>query len=474
MSTSEMADNSVPVTRQGKGFPGLALAVIVTCQLMVVLDSTIVNVALPNIATNLDFTPASLSWVTNAYMLTFGGLLLLGGRAGDILGRRQVFVFGVVLFTLASLLGGIATSGAVLVAARALQGIGAAIASPNALALIATNFEGPRRGHAVGVYAAVSGAGGAIGLIAGGALTQWVSWRWVFFVNIPIGLAVAVLAPLALNATARNTGRLDLGGVVTSTVGMFALTYGLIRGSTNGWTDQLTLAAAAIAIVSLTAFVVIEMRVSQPILPLRLFAHRNRTSAYLILLLLTASMMSMFFFLTQYLQIALVFSPLMAGVAFLPASITTFVLSQVTTRLVPKVGTKSLMIVGAVATAVGMLWLTQISVDTSYFSGIFGPMILFGIGIGVLFTLVTRVAISDVPPQEAGAAAGVANVVQRFGGSLGLAILVVVFNSASHVSTEISRAALAHGVAVAFEVGSIFTVLILLLAVFAVQTKKPA
>jgi MFS family permease len=305
-------------------------------------------------------------------------------------------------------------------------------------------------------------------------LTQWVSWQWVFFVNVPIGLAVALLAPLALKPTGRNSGRLDIGGALTSTVGMFALTYGLIRGSTDGWTDSVTLGALGLAVVVLAAFVVIETRAPQPILPLRLFAHRNRASAYFILLSLAGCMMSMFFFLTQFLQTAQGFTPLMAGVAFLPASITTFVMSQVTTKLLPKLGAKTLMIIGAAATTIGMLWLTQLSLDTGYFAGVFGPQLLFGVGIGVLFTLVTGVAISDVPPQEAGAAAGVANMVQRLGGSLGLAILVVVFNGANHSATGGPQAALAHGVSVAFVAGSVFAVLTLLLTVFAVQTKKPA
>jgi EmrB/QacA subfamily drug resistance transporter len=462
-----------PAGEQRRSHARIALAVIVACQLMVVLDSTIVNVALPSIARNLHFTPTGLSWVTNAYMLTFGGFLLLGGRAGDILGRRRVFVLGIVLFTIASVAGGVANVGGVLIAARAVQGIGAAIASPNALALIATNFEGEKRGRAIGIYAAVSGAGGAIGLIAGGMLTEWESWRWVFFVNIPFGVVVAVLTPLVLLPGSRISGRFDLGGALTSTAGIVALSYGLIRGSSNGWTDSLTVLALAVAVVMLTAFVAIETRVKQPIMPLALFAHRSRASAYLILLLLTASLMSMFFFLTQFLQNGLGFTPLAAGAAFLPASIVTFALSQVTTRVLPKFGAKPLMIVGAAATTVGMVWLSQISLSTSYWTGIFGPLVLFGVGIGVLFTLVTRFAMSDVPPQQAGAAGGMANMVQRLGGSLGLAILVVVFAGADHASahtTLATRTALAHGVAAAFTVGTVFAVLTLLLTVFAVKT----
>src|SRR4051812_25879012 len=283
--------------------PTLVLAIILATYLMIVLDVSVIITALPRIHTALDFSVADLSWVQNAYTLTFGGLLLLGARAGDILGRRRVFVSGILLFSFASLLGGFATSEGFLLAARALQGVGGAIASPTALALITTNFaEGKERNRAFGVFAAVSGSGAAIGLIAGGMLTEWLSWRWVLFVNVPIGIAIAVLVPLYLAESERHPGRFDLGGAITSTLGMTALVYGFIRAAHEGWADSLTLTSFAAAILLLTAFVRIELTSAQPITPLHLLKDRNRGGVYLVMLCLAAALFSMFFFLTLFVQ----------------------------------------------------------------------------------------------------------------------------------------------------------------------------
>jgi EmrB/QacA subfamily drug resistance transporter len=299
------------------GHPGLVLTVILSVQLMVVLDATIVNIALPDIRTALHFSPTSLSWVINAYRLSFGGLLLLGARAGDILGRRRTFLSGIALFTLASLAGGFAASSGQLLAARAVQGIGAALASPSALALLMTMFpQGRERTRAIGLYTAVSIGGSAVGLIAGGMLTQWASWRWVLFVNVPIGVAVIALSRLVLPETARRSGRFDLTGALTSTIGMAALVYGFVHAATDGWADTTTIAAFAVGVVLLVAFVLTELRASSPITPLRLFADRNRSTSYLARLLLVAGMLGMFFFLTQFLQNVLGYSPLKTGVAF--------------------------------------------------------------------------------------------------------------------------------------------------------------
>lgn len=275
-STSTGTDGKV----QGKeGRHGLALLVLASCQLMVVLDITIVNIALPHIQTALDFSTESLSWVVNAYTLTFGGLLLLGGRTGDILGRRRVFIFGVLLFGLASLLGGFAQNAGQLMAARALQGVGGAIASPTALALITTTFrEGPERNRAFGVFAGVSAGGGAIGLLAGGVLVEWLNWRWVLFVNVPIALLIALVTPKVIRESARRPGHFDLAGALLSTLGMVALVYGFIRASQDGWLDGLTLGSFAAAVVLLTLFVINERRSPQPITPLHMFADRNRAA----------------------------------------------------------------------------------------------------------------------------------------------------------------------------------------------------
>ncbi len=464
--------------------PGLALAVIMACQLMVILDATIVNIALPNIQHALHFSITSLSWVLNAYTLTFGGLLLLGGRAGDILGRRRAFVAGLLLFSLASLLGGFATSAGWLLAARALQGVGGAIAAPTALALIATNFEeGPARTRAFGLYAAVSSVGASLGLILGGVLTSWVSWRWVLFVNVPIGIATALLAPLFIQESDRQPGRFDLAGALTSTAGMTSLVYGFIRAASNGWSDGLTLGTFALAVGLLAVFVTIELRTSQPITPLHLFANRNRTSAHLTRLLLLVGMFGMFFFLTQFVQTVLGFSPLKAGFVFLPLTVAVFGSARAASRLLPRFGPKSLTVGGIAVTAIGMLWLAQVSATTSYLSGILGPMLLFGVGIGFPFVALTLVALSGVEPRDTGAASSLVNVVQQVGGSLGLAILVTVFGSATRNAASHSlagagpqaqaqaRDVLVHGIGSAFTAGAVFTIAALLMALLAISSK---
>jgi EmrB/QacA subfamily drug resistance transporter len=412
--------------------PAIALAVIVACQLMVVLDGTIVNIALPNIQRNLGFSETDLSWVLNAYALAFGGLLLLGGRAGDILGRRRMFVAGIVLFTAASLLGGFATSAEWLLISRAVQGIGAAMAAPNALALVLSTFaEGPERTRALSIFSSVSAFGASVGLIAGGMLTAWVSWRWVMFVNVPIGIAIALLAPMYIVESERHRGRLDIQGAVTGTLGTVSLVYGFIRASTFGWTDSLTLAAFAAAIVLLGLFLIVELRASEPIMPLRLFADRNRASGYLNMLLLPAAMFGMFFFLTQFVQDVLGFSPIVAGLAFLPLTIVIFAASQTVPRLLPQFGPKPLMVAGGVLITLGMIWLTQISATTSYIPGLLGPMLLFGAGLGFSFTPLTVVILSGLEPGESGSASGLLQTMQQVGGSLGIAILVTQFGIAS-------------------------------------------
>src|SRR6266852_8636557 len=316
ISTAPTVDrNTNPLPRN----LGLALAVIAAAQLMVVLDATIVNIALPSIQRSLKFTPTGLEWVINAYSLTFGGLLLLGGRAGDLFGRRRVFTAGIVLFTLGSLAGGFATNATWLIAARAAQGVGAAIVAPTALSLIADTFrEGSERNRALGVYGAVAGAGGALGLLLGGLLTSFASWRWVLFVNVPIGIVLAIVAPRVLAASPGRDGRLDLPGAFTVTGGMVSLVYGLSHAATYGWTDRLTLAALALAGLLLLIFVAVESRSRHALMPFTIFAHRNRDGAYVLSLIIGVAVFGVFFFLTQFVQNILGFSPLVAGVSFLP------------------------------------------------------------------------------------------------------------------------------------------------------------
>jgi EmrB/QacA subfamily drug resistance transporter len=410
----------------------LVLAAILTCQLMVVLDATIVNIALPDIKTALHFSPANLSWVINAYTLAFGGLLLLGARAGDILGRRRTFIAGIALFSVASLAGGFATSGPLLLAMRALQGVGGALASPSALALLMTMFpEGRERIRAIGLYTTVSIGGGAVGLIAGGMLTQWVSWRWVLFVNVPIGIVLLIVSRAVLPETERRRGRFDLMGAVTSTMGMTALVLGFVRAATDGWGDTTTIAAFAAGLALLGAFIMTELRASSPITPLRLFADRNRVSSYLARLLLVAAMMGMFFFLTQFLQEVLGYSALTTGFAFLPLTVMLFGASQLSARtLTQRFGARTVMASGLSLSTVGLLWMTQLSESSSYFS-VLGPLVLFGIGNGLAFVPLTMIALAGVDPKDAGAASGLVNVMQQLGGALGLAILVTVFGTAS-------------------------------------------
>jgi EmrB/QacA subfamily drug resistance transporter len=479
--------------------PALALTVIAASQLMVVLDATIVNIALPQIQQALNFSTTSLSWVLNAYTLTFGGLLLLGGRAGDILGRRRVFISGILLFTLASFLGGLATSSGWLLAARALQGVGAAIAAPTALALITTNFaEGRERNRAFGVFGAVAVAGGAIGLIAGGMLTSWLSWRWVLFVNVPIGVLLAAVAPLYITESERQPGRFDLGGALTSTLGMTALVYGFIRAAQEGWSDPGTIGSFAAAVVLLGIFLSIETRISQPITPLRMFLDRNRAGTYAMMLALAAAMFGQFFFLTLFVQDVLGYSPLRAGIAFLPVTGAIVLTSQFAARSVPTLGPRRLMATGALLAVAGLAWLSQISVTSGYVDGILGPMVLFGLGMGLLFVPLTILAVSGVSPHEAGAASSLLNATQQVGGSLGLSILVTVFGTASRneatnqaaqffanatpeLQAQFQRThqlpapyaenVLAHGISTAFELAVVFAALALVVSMVVIRTR---
>ncbi|MFG2996487.1 MFS transporter [Streptomyces sp. NPDC048340] len=437
MTTPQLSKPRTPGAARREGRTGVALAVIAACQLMVVLDATIVNIALPHMQTALSFSTTELSWVISAYTLAFGGLLLLGGRAGDILGRRRVFLTGILLFTAASLLGGFAQEPWQLLAARALQGIGGAIASPTSLALITTTFaEGPARNRAFGVFAAVSAGGGALGLLAGGMLTEWLDWRWVLFVNVPIGLLIVLLTPLYISESERHPGRFDIAGALTSTGGMASLVYGFIRASEAGWRDGLTFGSFGAAVVLLTAFVVIESRAREPITPLRMFADRNRAGTYLIMLALAAAMFGMFFFIVQFVQNVLGFSPIRSGLGFLPTTVAIVAAAAISQRFLPRFGPKPFMVTGSAFTAAGLGWLAFIDTGSSYLAGVMGPMLLFGFGMGLNFVTLTLTAVSGVAPQEAGAASGLLNASQQVGGSLGLSILVTVFGTASRTEAD--------------------------------------
>ena len=443
------------------------LAVILTTQLMVVLDATVVTIALPRIQDALGFRSADLSWVQNAYALAFGGLMLLGARAGDILGRRRVFLTGIGVFTLASLLGGLAQTAGLLLAARALQGVGAAIAAPAALTLLISTFpEGRARNRALGYYSLVSSGGSSVGLILGGMLTDWVSWRWALFINVPIGIALVLTAREYLTETPTRAGRFDAVGALTSTLGITSLVYGLIRVGDHGWGNTTSLVAFAAGAVLLAGFVVTERRVDQPITPLRLFLDRDRSLAYATMLLVVSAMFGMFFFMSQFLQGVLRFSPLEAGLAFLPLTVLLFSIARIVPRLMERVGPGRMMVTGSVLIVAGMLWLTRLTETSGYAASVAGPLVLFGVGAGLVFVPLVSRAVSGVRPEDAGAASGLLNVLQQVGGALGLAVLVTVYGTASRsAAAEGNRVhALAEGVGSAFTAALVFAVLTLLAA----------
>jgi EmrB/QacA subfamily drug resistance transporter len=412
--------------------PTAVLAIILATYLMIVLDISVIIAALPKIHRALDFSPTGLSWVQSAYTLSFGGLLLLGARAGDILGRRRMLVAGIALFTAASLAGGLAPSAAWLLAARALQGVGAAIAAPSTLALLTTTFrEGQARTRAIAYYSAVAGGGGSVGLVLGGVLTDWLSWRWGLFINVPIGLAVIWLAPRYLPETERRSGRFDLTGAITSTLGMTALVYGFVRAAADGWSERGTIASLVAGGLLLAAFALTERRAEQPITPLHLFASRQRSGAYGARVLVTGAMFSTFFFLTQFMQGVAGYSALEAGLAFLPMTALMFAIGRAVPLLTPRLGSSRLLTCGLIIAVTGLAWLSRLSEGTDYLTGMALPLALLGIGIGLAFTPLTAAGIAGVAAGDAGAASGLLNVAQQLGGSLGLGILITVFASAT-------------------------------------------
>ena len=473
---------------------------------MVVLDATIVNVALPHIQTALGFSGTGLEWVVNAYALAFGGLLLLGGRTGDLLGRRRVFIAGILVFSLASLLGGFATGQVWLLSARVLQGVGGAFAAPTALSLIAVTFpEGPPRNRAMGVYAAMSVAGGAVGLIAGGLLVQFASWRWVFFVNVPIGLVVAFLAARVLPESERRRGQFDLPGAITGSLGLALLVYGLSEAATsqNGvshWGDTKVIVSLVAAVVLLVAFGFIEVRSRSALVPIRVLRNRDRTGAYLISLCIGTALFGMFFFLTLFVQTVWGYDALRTGISYLPMVATIMVASAVASQLVNRIGARPLMITGAVLGTGGMVWLSRITEHSTYAGGLLGPMMLTAFGMGLLFVPISLVALTKVAENDTGVASSLLNVGQQVGGALGLAVLGTVAwsavssslhsqaaaaaaaakNTAVHLSPAQAAAAakaasnhaLAHGFSQGYVVSAGIMLLALVIAVAVIRVKR--
>ena len=431
------------------------LAIILVSYFMIVVDISIVITGLTKIQQELDFSPAALSWVQSAYTLVFGGLLLLGARAGDIVGRRRMFIAGLALFTLASLAIALSPSAAWMLSARAVQGVGAAVLAPSTLALLSVHFpEGHERTRAIGYYGATAGIGSTLGLVLGGILADRLSWRVGFLVNLPIGLALMLAARRYLKETERHPGQFDLLGAVSSTLGMGALVFGLVHSASAGWSDRLTLVSLAVGVLVLGLLVLHEARASQPIMPLRLFASRERAAAYVARMLFLGAMVGFWFFTTQFMQIVLGFSPFAAGLGFLPTTLPNFAAALAVPALTRQLGNPKLLSLGFMLSLAGMAWLSQVTAVSAYWSGVALPMVLIGLGQGCTLGPLTVSGIKGVAARDAGAAAGLVNAAHQLGGSLGLGVLVVVFSAAGSAGSG-TPLALAHAIASTYEAGTL-------------------
>ena len=456
--------------------PHLRATLLLSClaQFMVILDVSVVNVALPAIRHGLGFSEVDLQWVVNAYTVTFAGFLLLGGRAADLLGRRRVFVSGLMLFALASLAGGIADSQGVLIAARAVQGLGGAVIAPASLSILTTTFsEGAARNRAVGIWGAMGGAGGAAGVLLGGILTDLLSWRWILFINVPIGIIAAIAAQHYI-VESRNAGRareFDLRGALAATSGLTLLVLGIVRTDQTGWGDSSTLLLITAGVALLALFVLIEGRFArEPLMPLRIFRSRTLSASNIVVLLVGASSFGMWFFVSLYLQQVLGYSPIRAGLAFLPMTLCIVAGSTLASRLVGRVGAKPLLITGMASLTVGLFWFTDISPTGTYLGDMLFPSLLTAIGIGLAFVPATISAVAGVARQEAGLASGLVNTARLVGGALGLAVLAAIATSRTntelHHAGTTAHAALVSGFQLAFVVSAGFALVGGLVAAF--------
>lgn len=408
-----------------------ALVIILTSYLLILLDISIVITGLPEIQKDLGFTQIGLSWVQNAYTLCFGGLLMLGARAGDLLGRKRMFILGVAGFTLSSLAIGLAMSTSWLVIMRAVQGASASILAPSTLALLSVYFkDGEERVKALSYYSATAGIGATLGLVLGGIFAGWLSWRIGFFVNVPFGIIIMIAATRLLEETETHAGKFDLLGALTSSAGMGLLIYGIISAGEKGWGDLSTLICLVSAVLLLMVFIRHEKSAPQPLLPLRLFASRERVTAYLARMMFLGAMVSFFFFSTQFMQNVLGYTPVQAGIGFVPMTVSTFVASFWVPKLTAKWGNKVMAIVALMTTLLGMLMLTRLTAESDYFYWLLAAMLLVGLGNGSTLSPLTVSGVAGVEPRDAGAASGVVNVAHQMGGTLGLSILVVVYASA--------------------------------------------
>jgi EmrB/QacA subfamily drug resistance transporter len=457
----------------------IALILLCAAQFVVVLDAAIVNVALPSIQRDLHFSQTDLQWVVNAYVLTFGGFMLLGGRAADLLGRRRVFMAGLVLFSLASLAGGLAETPGLLIGARAVQGLGAAILAPAALSIVTVTFaEGAERNKALGVWGAVAGSGGAAGVLLGGILTDSLGWQWVLFVNVPIGIAAAAIAPTLL-AESRREGverEFDLLGALTSTAGLTVLVYAVVKAVDNGWGSTTTLGLLALSVVLLGAFVLTESRARQPLMPFRVFRIGSVAGANATGVLTGAALFSMFFFISLYMQQILGFDALEAGLAYLPLAVSIIFAAGVASQLVTRLGARPVLVGGLVLVAAGLVWFSQVSVGGSYVADVLGPSLLAGWGLGFAFVPMTIASQAGIGHADAGLASGLINTAQQVGGALGLAVLATVANSttdsamsAAHGARSALPQALTDGFSDAFLVGAGIAVAAVLVAALTIK-----
>ncbi|WP_154796003.1 MFS transporter [Occultella kanbiaonis] len=429
-STTTPVGPASPPAAPRAGSPAAILAIILVGYFMVILDNSIVITGLPRIRTELGLSATAVAWVQNAYLLTFGGLLLLGARAGDLLGRRRMFVLGLVVFTLASVAVGLAPTGGWLIGARAAQGLGAAVLAPSTLALLTANFpEGAERNRATAAYGAVAGIGASVGLVAGGLLADLVSWRAGFLINVPIGIAMLIAGLRALPETPRRPGRFDLAGAVLATLGPAAVAYGFVRAAEYGWADLPTLGLLAGGVVLLGALVAVERGAAQPVMPLSLFASRERSGAYLARMLFIGAMMGFFLFTSQYLQDERGLTALAAGLAFFPMTVVNFAVAVAVPRLQRRTSGPTLLVAGLVLAVAGMAWLSTITAERSYLVGVALPMVLIGAGQGLAFAPLTASGIAGVEPAQAGAASGVVNSVHQLGGALGMSLVLAVAGS---------------------------------------------
>ncbi len=467
------APATLPETARRTSAPAWLVMVLVCAgQFLVVLDVSVVNVALPAMRTGLGLSELGLQWIVNAYVITFAGFMLLGGRAADLFGRKRIFVLGLALFTVASLGGGLAQQPWQLIAARTVQGVGAAVLSPATLTILTTSFPtGPARTRAIGTWTAVGAGGGAVGGLVGGVLTESLSWRWVLLINVPVGALVLAGAVLWLTESRQGTGRrLDVPGALLVTGGLALVAYGIVQTETDGWASASALLPLAAGLVVIAAFLAVEARAKAPLMPLGLFRLRSVSSANAAMVLAGAAMFSMWYFLSLYVQNVLGYRPLQAGLSFIPHSLSIVLGSKIAPRLMNRVGAKTLAITGAVISAAGMVWQGTMDVHGSYLGTILGPGILMALGAGLTATPIASIATSGADPADQGLVSGLINTSRQMGGALGLSVLSTV--AASRTEADNSPQAMADGYGLAFQVGSLILLVSLVLMIVALPRRR--